>query len=378
MQGKVTYDRFKGFDRPDEATSIIQTRDTQNALQKGSVFDEGQRAELGGIHGVLHKEVQGSRTDQGLAFSGKRKGKIVPTDKDLKEHLQAKAEKIVHEQLSDTWRYRVFAISNRMPDSPDMIVDKWDGGRLYLCIQGVDTNANITSKEANWKESCLEFARQRGITPHFLEVVILDRKGKGHDIFIKGLMELGEELRSPKEKTGPTDKIVWVADPALNDLYQVIETNSEVKRKFYEEMEAADKLEDDRMLKAMLLAVKDKPIDKIPERPYCYTSDIPADKIAQWEESVRLYGEVSVESLMLYDEIKVITTCPYREWTDYGTVKCHFLEEEAVGLSNENYEKALKHFGSEEKMNEVCQGDFLLADAVQCCTRIVENIKQAK
>ena len=294
------------------------------------------------------------------------------TDKHLIEHLQAKAEEIVQEQLSDTWRYKVLAISNKMQDSPDMIVDKRDGKHLYLCVQGVDTNANITSKEANWKESCREFAQQEGITLHFLEVVILDRKGKGNHIFIKGLMELGEELRSPKERIGPTNKLVWIADPALNDLYQVIETDSEVKKKFYEEMEAADKLEGDRIRKAMLLAVKGKPIDKIPKGSHCYTADIPADKTAQWEESVRLYGELSVESLMLYREIEVITTCPYREWTDYGTVKCHFLEEEAVGLSDENYEKALKHFGSEEKMNEVCQGDFLLADAVQCCSRVVK------
>lgn len=299
------------------------------------------------------------------------------TDKDSKEHLQAKAEKIVQEQLSDTWRYDVFAISNKMPDSPDMIVVKRDGEHLYLCVQGVDTNANITSKEANWKESCREFAQQEGITLHFLEVVILDRKGKGNDIFIKGLMELGEELRAPKESIGPTNKLVWIADPSLNDLYQVIETDSEVKKKFYEEMEAADKLEDDRILKAMLLVAKGKPIDKIPDGDYCYSSHIPADKVKQYKECERIYGPESGESFALWVELHIETTCPYREWTDYGTVKCHFLEEEAVGLSTENYEKALKHFGSEEKLKEACQGDDMLADAVRRCRGIVESIREA-
>lgn len=298
-------------------------------------------------------------------------------DKDLQEHLQNIAEQIVREQLSDYWRYRVFEVKNKRTFGPDLIVEKRNGDHLYLYIQGIDTNRDVTSREAHWKDSCREFAQGEGIMPHFLELVLLDRKGKGHEIFIRGLLELQDELRSPKESIGPTNKIMWIADPTLNDLEQPIDTDSEVKRQFYEEMEAADKLDDDRILKAMLLAAKGKPIDKIPERPYCYTSDIPADKTEQWEESVRLYGELSLESMTLYDEIKVITTCPYLEWTDYGTVKCHFLEKETVGWSGEDYEKALKHFGSKEKMKEACQNDFLLADAVQCCSRIVEIIREA-
>ena len=299
------------------------------------------------------------------------------TNINMIEGLQARAEEIVKEQLSDYWRYEVFAISNKMPNSPEMIAVKRNGEHLYLCVQGVDTNANITSKEASWKESCREFAYEKGLTPHFLEVAILDRKGKGHDIFIKGLMELGEELRSPKERIGPTNNIVWIADPTLNDLEQPIDTSSEIKKKFYKEMEAVDKLEGDRILRAMLLFTHGKPIDKIPDDCYCYTADIPADKIEQWNESVRLYGEISVESLMLWDELKIITTCPYQEWTDYGTVKCHFLEEEAVGLFDENYQEALAHFGSEEKMEEECQGGDLLADAVKCCNRVVGALREA-
>lgn len=300
------------------------------------------------------------------------------TDMDLIDHLQARTEKIVKEQLSDAWRYKLFAISNKMPNSPDMIVVKRNGENLYLCLQGVDTNTNITLKEADWKESCREFAQQEGITPHFLEVVILDRKGKGNDIFIRGLMELGEKLRLPKERIGSTNKLVWIAAPIPNDMEEAIDLNhEEKKKKLYEEMEAVNKLESERIIEVYLLLTKGKPIDKIPDDSYCYTADIPEDKIEQWKECLRLHGEISEESWALYDEIKIITTCPYREWTDYGTVKCHFLEEEAVGLSDGCEEKALAHFGSEERLEEECQGDSMLADAVRCCNRVVESIREA-
>ncbi len=68
--------------------------------------------------------------------------------------------------------------------------------------------------------------------------------------------------------------------------------------------------------------------------------------------------------------------CPYQEWTDYGTVECHFLEDESVGISKEAYKKALKHFGSAEKLEAECQGSMVMGDAVRCCTRVLESIRK--
>ena len=138
----------------------------------------------------------------------------------------------------------------------------------------------------------------------------------------------------------------------------------------------ANKSEDEYFLKKDLARTKGKPIHKIPDGDYCYSSHIPADKVKQYNEFERIYGPESGESFVLWVELHIQTNCPYREWTDYGTVKCLFLEEEAVGMSDESYEKALKHFGSVERLEEECQGGDILADAVRCCKRVVESIRE--
>ena len=167
--------------------------------------------------------------------------------------------------------------------------------------------------------------------------------------------------------------VTWMRD----ELAENMGLDTEEKRQaFYKDQETLANEEAERWLKLKLAVVAGKPIDKIPDGDYCYTKCIPDDKIEQWTECLRLHGEVSVESLVLWSELSVIMLCPYQEWTDYGTVKCHFLEEESIGISSEAYKKALKHFGSAEKLEAECQGSMVMGDAVRCCTRVLESMRK--
>jgi len=295
--------------------------------------------------------------------------------KDLMAHLQNRAEEIVTQQLSEFWKYKLFDVKDKKPFAPDMIVQKRNGDPVHLCVQGTDSNTGITSRGPHWKDSCCEFADKEGFPPHFLEMVILDRQGKGHQIFIRGLMELRDELRSPAEKIHK-GRIMGISDQKLSDLKETINFQpGERKKKYYEEMAAVNQLESNRYLREFIQRTKGKPTDEIPDGDYCYTTHIPEDKINQYVECERENGPNSGESIALYIELSVETLCPYREWSNYGTVKCHFLEEEAVGLSDEAYQQALAHYGSKEKLEEECQGSMLLADAVRCCKEVLETIR---
>jgi hypothetical protein len=162
-----------------------------------------------------------------------------------------------------------------------------------------------------------------------------------------------------------------------DELAESMGLDTEKKRQtFCKDQETYADEEAERWLKSRLSLVAGKPIDKIPGGDYCYTKYIPEDKIDQWTECVRLHGESSVESLVLWSELSVTMRCPYQEWTDYGTVKCHFLEEESVGISSEAYKKALKHFGSTEKLEAECQGSMVMGDAVRCCRRVLESMRK--
>lgn len=61
--------------------------------------------------------------------------------------------------------------------------------------------------------------------------------------------------------------------------------------------------------------------------------------------------------------------CPYREYTEYGTVRCNYLDVESIDPTPsgiESYQKAVEYFGSEDKVWKIDNGG-LIWDAVKEC-----------
>ncbi|HPK01179.1 MAG TPA: hypothetical protein PLS90_01855 [Candidatus Sumerlaeota bacterium] len=130
-------------------------------------------------------------------------------------------------------------------------------------------------------------------------------------------------------------------------------------------------------LAARLKKVRGKPIDQIPQGDYCYESHIPGGEDNDPELAACLKdGEtLNAAYFVLWVEKHKERNCPYWEATDYGTVKCHYLEEEALGLDEEDYEKALAQFGSEEELARNCTDNFCLADACRSCRLVLEALE---
>ena len=59
--------------------------------------------------------------------------------------------------------------------------------------------------------------------------------------------------------------------------------------------------------------------------------------------------------------------CPYWNRTDYGTVRCDYLEKEIIdGMDDGAKEKIQKHFGIEDA-SEKFRWDSLLEDEIKIC-----------
>jgi hypothetical protein len=180
-----------------------------------------------------------------------------------------------------------------------------------------------------------------------------------------------------EEKTYPGLEnliITWMRD----DVAEQIGLDTEKKRKqFFADQEALAQQEASRWLSESVLRVAGKPIDEIPEGPYCYTNHFSDESIARLEEYEKAHPEDSGGLFVLWIELHTEIDCPYWGFTDHGTYRCNFLEEEGVGNGGDDYEKALSYFGSEEAIEEKCQGDgMLLWDQVRCCTKVVDAIRK--
>ncbi|MCC6795251.1 MAG: hypothetical protein IT366_09045 [Candidatus Hydrogenedentes bacterium] len=127
-------------------------------------------------------------------------------------------------------------------------------------------------------------------------------------------------------------------------------------------------------LKQKLAIAREKPIGNIPTGSYCYTTvEVPGLPTEEelWE------GELAGGLGLTDDEYRWITVlktrrCPYQTITDFGMYRCEFLEAQAVGFSEIEYEMALAHYGSEVELARQCTGNFLLGDQVRCCERVLE------
>ena len=70
-------------------------------------------------------------------------------------------------------------------------------------------------------------------------------------------------------------------------------------------------------------------------------------------------------------------SCPY--WRDLGFgVRCEFLEEQAVGMYAEDYEKALAAYGSDEEIEKHFTGGLLLAESIRGCKRVIDALRKEK
>ena len=129
-------------------------------------------------------------------------------------------------------------------------------------------------------------------------------------------------------------------------------------------------------LAARLLGAAGKPIDEIPHDSYCYTNHLSGESIERLAEYQKAHPEDVGGHFVLWVQLHTEITCPYWESTDHGTYRCNFLEEEGVGWGDDDYEKALSYFGSEEAMDERCQGPGMeLWDQIRCCTKVVDAIR---
>ena len=180
--------------------------------------------------------------------------------------------------------------------------------------------------------------------------------------------------REVKPHPGLTNMITtWMR----KDVAVQIGLDTEKKRKqFFADQEALAQQEASRWLGEKVIRVAGKPINEIPEDSYCYTNHFSDESIERLAEYEKAHPEDSGGFFVLWIELHTEIYCPYWESTNHGTYRCNFLEEEGVGLGEGDYEKALRFFGSDEAIEEKCQGDgMLLWDQVRCCTTVVDAIR---
>ena len=161
------------------------------------------------------------------------------------------------------------------------------------------------------------------------------------------------------------------------DVAEEIGLDTETKRKqFFADQEVLAQQEASRWLGEKMSRAAGKPIDEIPEGPYCYTNHFSDESIERLLEHEKANPEDIGGHFVLWIELHEEKTCPYWEFTDHGTVRCNFLEDEEVGWGDDDDGKALRYFGSAEKVEERCQDRRMeLADQVRCCTRVVDAIR---
>ncbi|HMV55320.1 MAG TPA: hypothetical protein PLV48_14770 [Rhodocyclaceae bacterium] len=59
--------------------------------------------------------------------------------------------------------------------------------------------------------------------------------------------------------------------------------------------------------------------------------------------------------------------CPYWQATDYGTVRCNFLDVDACdGIEDETRARIVAHFGSEDAVDRIVR-DWALPDEIKVC-----------
>jgi hypothetical protein len=143
-----------------------------------------------------------------------------------------------------------------------------------------------------------------------------------------------------------------------------------------EDRQAIAQQEATRLFSDSLMKAEGKSIDEIPEGPYCYTNHFSAESIERLAEYEKAHPGDSGGHFALWIELHTEIDCPYWEYTDHGTIRCNFLEDEVVGGGGEDEEKALIYFGSEEAREERCQGGVLLEDQVRYCTQVVDAIRK--
>jgi len=103
-------------------------------------------------------------------------------------------------------------------------------------------------------------------------------------------------------------------------------------------------------------------------------SDESIERLAEYE---KLHPGDSGGQFVLWIELHTEITCPYWESTDHGTYRCNFLDEEGVGWGDDDDEKALIYFGSEEAVKEKCRGGGMeLWDQIRYCTSVVDAIRK--
>ncbi|MEI6128213.1 MAG: hypothetical protein WCQ99_16825 [Pseudomonadota bacterium] len=110
-----------------------------------------------------------------------------------------------------------------------------------------------------------------------------------------------------------------------------------------------------------------KSINEIPRGSYCYETIY---------KGARPLHELDILStdLAYYLNNTERINCPYFRPAKYGIIYCDFLGVGAVAVSDGAYERALKHFGSEEELEKEATA-FLLGDAVRICDDEVKKIE---
>lgn len=167
-------------------------------------------------------------------------------------------------------------------------------------------------------------------------------------------------------------RISWISNELATKLGLDTE---EKKQEFLRLQEETGTEEAKKWLNEKMRLIQNKDIQQIPRGDYCYERWLPEEAEAEFDALVEKYGELSGEALIMYSERSQTRDCPYWEHTDYGTIKCHFLEEEVVGWPEEERTKAAAHFGSEEEANRICTGSMVLSDSVRCCNRVLNALE---
>jgi len=103
----------------------------------------------------------------------------------------------------------------------------------------------------------------------------------------------------------------------------------------------------------------------IPPGPYCYwikeiqDQEILGTDIEYFGKDLREYPYAGN-----YKEI----LCPYYHRTDYGTVRCEYVDEEYLdGLDDQAAEKIIQHFGTDKVLKERFPYDDYLSDEIKIC-----------
>ena len=174
----------------------------------------------------------------------------------------------------------------------------------------------------------------------------------------------------PSLKNAP---VVFVGDEGA----KLFGLETEEQKKAYLEQYKKDSEERERRyIESKLPVVKGKPTDKIPEKAYCYERYISPEDEIKLEKCKKECGEHSEDYFDLYYESYKRKYCPYFKFTEYGTVICEFLEDEALDFDKRSYEKALKHFGSAEEIDRRCSGSIALAGSCRICNTVLKELEK--